>query len=123
MEKLWEDIYNKANKRKVETEEQLKTLLDEGVEIEAKHTGPFGENTGAKVIGFGKIKDLHKKMKGIEWVMDEEGYDEDAYIEDWLADNEEATVVVLDQLIGQGSCNFYTLDAYTVEDLDLWVKK
>lgn len=99
-------------------EKELRTLLDMGCNVYAGGTGPFGEDRGAKVVDFGKIKDLRNKLKGIEWIMDEEGYDGDA--EEWFADNGETTTVVLDQLIGQEPCNFYTLDAYTIEDLDLW---
>lgn len=120
--KLFEMVYRESSDdmEQVLDEKELKTLLDMGCTVYADGTGPYGEDEGAKVIGFGKVKDLRNKMKGIEWVMDEEGYDENATVDDWFADCEDVTVVVLDQVIGQEPCNWYTLDAYRVEDLDLW---
>lgn len=117
---LFEMVYREASGdlEQVTSEKELSTLLDMGCNVYAGGTGPFGEDRGAKVIDFGKIKDLRNKLKGIEWIMDEEGYDGDA--EEWIAGNGETTAVVLDQVIGQEPCNFYTLDAYTIEDLDLW---
>lgn len=103
---------------KVNTEGQLKKLLDKGVKVEAKHTGPFGENKGASVIAYGKMGDLRDKITGAEYIMEEEGgYDN---IEDWFADNEDTTIIVLDKIIGQSDVNWYTLDGYRVSDLDLW---
>ena len=99
-------------------EKELRTLLDMGCNVYADGTGPFGESRGAKVTDFGKVKDLRNKLKGIKWLAEEEGYDGDA--DEWIAGNGETTAVVLDQVIGQEPCNFYTLDAYTIEDLDLW---
>lgn len=121
--KLFEMVLHESTydgMEQVTNEKELKTLLDMGCNVYAHGTGPFGEDEDAKVIGFGKIKDLRNKLKGIEWTMDEEGYDANADVEEWFADNGETTAVVLDKSIGQEPCNFYTLDAYTVEDLDLW---
>lgn len=123
--KLFEMVYREAigDLEQVTSEKELKTLLDMGCTVYAGGTGPFGEDEGAKVIGFGNIKDLRNKIKNVEQMMDEEGYDEDATVDDWFTDWEDETVVVLDKTIGQGPYNFYTLDAYTVEDLDLWASK
>lgn len=121
--KLFEAVFKESapsNMTQVTDAEDLKNLLDAGVTVEAKHTGPFGEDKGATVIGFGKIKDLSDKLNGVEDVASEEGYDE---IEDWFADNEENIVIVLDQTIGQNSGNWYDLSGYNVSDLDLWVKE
>lgn len=123
--KLFEMVYREAigDLEQVTSEKELKTLLDTGCTVYARGTGPFGEDENAKVIGFGKVKDLRNKIKNVEQMMDEEGYDEDATVDDWFTDWEDETVVVLDKTIGQGPYNFYTLDAYTVEDLDLWASK
>lgn len=120
--KLFEMVYCESSDdmEQVLDEKELKTLLDMGCTVYADGTGPFGEDEGAKVIGFGNIKDLRNKIRNVEQMMDEEGYDEDAIVEDWFTDWEGETVVVLDKTIGQGPYNFYTLDAYRVEDLDLW---
>lgn len=117
--KLFEMVYRESigDLEQVTSEKELSTLLDMGCDVFADGTGPFGESRGAKVIGFGKVKDLRNKLKGIKWLAEEEGYDD---AEDWLAANGDATAIVLDQLIGQEPCNFYTLDAHTIEDLDLW---
>lgn len=97
-------------------EKELKTLLDMGVEVEAKHTGPFGENTGAKVIGFGTIKDYRDTLEGVEYLAEEDGYDD---IEEWLDHNENVTIAVISQPVGQSDTNFY-IDANNIEDLDFW---
>lgn len=117
--KLFEMVYREASGdlELVTSEKELSTLLDMGCNVYAGSTGPYGEDRGAKVTDFGKVKDLRNKLKGIKWTAEEEGYDNE---EEWFAANEDVTVVVLDQLIGQEPCNFYALDAYTVEDLDLW---
>ena len=114
-------VYREASDgmQQVTSEKELSTLLDMGCNVYSRGTGPFGEDQGAKVVGFGKVKDYHNKLKGIKWVADEEGYDSE---EEWLADNADTNVVVLDKLIGQEPCNWYALDAYTVEDLDLWAR-
>lgn len=119
--KLFEMVYREASgdMEQVTSEKELSTLLDMGCTVYADGTGPYGESRGAKVTDFGKVKDLRNKLKGIKWIADEEGY---ADAEEWLAANEDVTVIVLDQLIGQEPCNWYTLDAYTVEDLDLWAR-
>ena len=118
--KLFEMVYREASgdMEQVTSEKELNRLLDMGCTVYADGTGPYGESRGAKVTDFGKVKDLRNKLKGIKWIADEEGYDSE---EEWLAANEDVKVIVLDQLIGQEPCNWYTLDAYTVEDLDLWV--
>lgn len=117
--KLFEMIYRESanGMERVLDKKELKTLLDMGFNVYADGTGPFGESRGAKVTDFGKVKNLRNKLKGIKWLAEEEGYDD---VEEWLAANGEATAIVLDQLIGQEPCNFYTLDAHTIEDLDLW---
>ena len=117
--KHFETVYREAtgDMEQVTSEKELSTLLDKGCEVLAGGTGPFGEDRGAKVTDFGKVKDLRNKLKGIKWLAEEEGYDNE---EEWLAAYEDVTVVILDQLIGQEPCNFYALDAYGVEDLDLW---
>lgn len=118
---LYESTY--SGMEQVTSEKELKTLLDMGCTVYAGGTGPFGEDKGAKVTDFGKVKDLRNKMKGIEWVMDEEGYDEDADIGEWFADCGDVTVVVLDQVIGQEPCNWYDLSSHSISDLDLWTNK
>lgn len=120
--KLFEMVYRESadNMEQVLSEEELKTLLDMGCDVYARGTGPYGEDEGAKVVGFGEIKSLRDKIKNVEQIMDEEGYDEDATVEDYFNEWEGETVVVLDKTIGQGPYNFYTLDAYNVEDLELW---
>ena len=115
--KLFEAVLRESSKVQIKSEEQIKRLLDVDGSIEAKHTGPFGENEGAVVIGYGKIKDLRDMLKGIGEAASEEGYDT---AENWLADNEETSIVVLDKTIGQSGYNWYDLDSYSVEDLDLW---
>lgn len=117
--KLFEMVYREASGdlEQVTSEKELSTLLDMGCDVYADGTGPFGESRGAKVTDFGKVKNLRNKLKGIKWLAEEEGYDD---VEEWFAANGEATAIVLDQLIGQEPCNFYTLDAHTIEDLDLW---
>lgn len=104
----------------VTSEKELKTLLDMGCTVYARGTGPFGEDRGAKVIGFGDIKDFRNKIKNAEKIKNGEGYG-DATVDDWFTDNEGRIVVVLDQTIGQGPYNMYTLDPFYVKDFDLWV--
>lgn len=120
--KLFEMVYRESadDMEQVLSEEELKTLLDTGCDVYARGTGPFGEDEGAKVVGFGEIKSLRDKIKNVEQIMDEEGYDEDATVDDYFNEWEGETVVVLDKTVGQGPYNFYTLDAYNVEDLELW---
>jgi hypothetical protein len=108
----------RSNKSQVTDEKELKKLLDAGVETEAKGTGPLGDDEGATVINYGKVKDLRDELTGVKFVAKEEGYDD---IEDWLADNEETTIIVLDRLIGQSGVNWYDLNSYNVSELDLWV--
>lgn len=117
--KLFEMVYRdgRDSLEQVTSEKVLSRLLDMGCDVYANGTGPYGEDRGAKVTDFGKVKNLRNKLKGIKWLAEEEGYDNE---EEWLAANEDVTVIVLDQLIGQEPCNWYTLDAYGVEDLDLW---
>lgn len=117
--KLFEMVYREASGdlEQVTSEKVLSRLLDMGCDVYADGTGPFGESRGAKVTDFGKVKNLRNKLKGIKWLAEEEGYDD---VEEWFAANGEATAIVLDQLIGQEPCNFYTLDAHNIEDLDLW---
>ena len=117
--KLFEAVYRESNygMTQVETEEQLQALLDAGVEVEAHSTGPFGEDENAVVIGFGKMKDLRNMLEVDDEVLE---YDDYGSIDEFLDDNAEETVIVLDQKIGQSNNNYYTLDAYTVADLDLW---
>lgn len=120
---LFESVYRESNyyQSEVDSEDLLKALLDAGVKVEAKGTGPFGEDTGATVIGFGKIKDLRDELTGVEYAMNEEGgYDD---IEDWFADNEDTEVIVLDQSIGQSGCNWMDTNGFSAEDLDLWADK
>jgi hypothetical protein len=120
---LFESVYRESNyyQSEVDSEDLLKALLDAGVKVEAKGTGPFGEDTGATVIGFGKIKDLRDELTGVEYAMNEEGgYDD---IEDWFADNENTEVIVLDQPIGQSGCNWMDTNGFSAEDLDLWADK
>lgn len=118
---LFEAVYRESmvGMSEVETKEQLQALLDADIEVEAKHTGPFGEDMGAVVIGFGELKDFRRELfrDGVEDAASEEGYDD---VEDWFADNGNSKIIVLDQPIGQSDCNWYTLDAYSVADLDLW---
>lgn len=120
--KLFEMIYRESanGMERVLDKKELKTLLDMGFNVYAGGTGPFGEDRGAKVVGLGEIKSLHNKIKNVKQIMNEEGYDEDATVEDFFNDWEGEEVVVLDQTIGQGPYNFYSLDSYTIEDLDLW---
>lgn len=117
--KLFEMVYRegRGGLEQITSEKVLSRLLDMGRDVYANGTGPFGEDRGAKVTDFGKVKNLRNKLKGIKWLAEEEGYDD---AEEWIAANGEATAIVLDQLIGQEPCNFYTLDAHTIEDLDLW---
>lgn len=117
--KLFEAVYRESNygMSEVETEEQLQALLDADVEVEAHGTGPFGEDKGATVIGFGKIKDLRDMMEVDPEVLE---YDDYESIDEFLNDSAEETVIVLSDTIGQSNNNYYTLDAYTVADLDLW---
>ena len=115
--KLFEAILQESGKVRIKSEEQIKRLLDVDGLIEARHTGPFGEDMNAVVIGYGKVKDLYDELKGVGEAASEEGYDS---AEDWLADNEETSVVVLDKTIGQSGYNWFDLDSYSVEDLDLW---
>ena len=107
--KLFEAVYRESNygMSEVETEEQLKTLFDAGVEIEAHHTGPFGEDTGAVVVGVGTVADLRDE------IIDDEGE-----LDEYMEDDDE--VVVISERIGQGGGNWYDLGSYNVSDLDLW---
>lgn len=120
--KLFEMVYREStgDMEQVLDEKELRTLLDMGCNVYADGTGPFGESRGAKVIGIGEIKSLRDKIKNVKQIMDEEGYDEDATVEDFFNEWEGEEVVVLDQTIGQGPYNFYSLDSYNIEDLDLW---
>ena len=115
--KLFEAILQESGKVRIKSEEQIKRLLDVDGLIEARHTGPFGEDINAVVIGYGKVKDFYNELSGIKEAALEEGYDN---VEDWLADNEETSVIVLDRTVGQSGYNWYDLDSYSVEDLDLW---
>lgn len=122
--KLFEAVLQESEyyQSEVETEEQLKALLCNGVTVEAKHTGPFGEDMGATVIGFGELKDFRRELfrDGVEDAASEEDYDD---VEDWFADNGKNIVVVLDQPIGQGDCNWYDLSGHSISDLNLWANK
>lgn len=120
--KLFESVYRESNyyQSEVDSEDLLKALLDAGVKVEAKGTGPFGEDEGTTVIGFGKIKDLRDMLEVDPEVLE---YDDYESIDDFLDDSAEDTVIVLDDTIGQSNNNYYTLDAYSVADLDLWADK
>ena len=106
--KLFEAVYRESNygMSEVETKEQLQALLDAGVKVEAHGTGPFGEDEGATVIGFGKIKDLRDMMEVDPEVLE---YDDYGSIDEFLDDSAEETVSVLDDTIGQSNNNYYTL--------------
>lgn len=110
----------------VTSEKELKTLLDMGCDVYARGTGPFGEDENAKVVCIGKVKDIHHRLSGLDFIIEQEGFDEeeddeDEWIERWIEKNGEATAVVIDKSIGQEPCNFYTLDAWNIKDCDLWV--
>jgi hypothetical protein len=120
--KLFEMVYRESTGglEQVLDEKELRALLNMGCNVYADSTGGYGESRGAKVVGIGEIKSLRDKIKNVKQIMDEEGYDEDATVEDFFNDWEGEEVVVLDQTIGQGPYNFYSLDSYSIEDLDLW---
>lgn len=110
----------------ITSEKELKTLLDMGCTVYARNTGPFGEDENAKVVCIGKVKDIHHRLNGLDFIIEQEGFDEeeddeDEWIERWIEKNGEATAIVIDKSIGQEPCNFYTLDAWDIRDCDLWV--
>lgn len=127
-DKLFESIMNESQYAPIElenhgvqlkTEEELKKALDADVEVQAMHTGPFGENEGAVVIYFGKLNNCDKNFLSF----DSDWLSEYGDKEELLEDNGEEDVIVLDKAIGQSNGNFYVQDAYTIEDRELFVSQ
>lgn len=118
--KLFEMVLHESEDKlqQVTNEKELSTLLNMGCTVYAHHTGPFGENTGARVIGFGKVKDLRDELNGVEDIMEEDLVEYESS-EDWLDANEDMTVVALNKPIGQSRCTFY-VDADNIDELELW---
>ena len=106
---------NKISYVQVETEDQLTKLMENKIPVIALHTGPFGENEKAFVQKFEKVNLIPQYMINIDEDFEEDDSD------DFFESDEK--IILLNKNIGQTSCNFYSLDAYTVADHDLYVNE
>lgn len=120
--RLFERLVEKIDEEKIvkiTSEDQLVEMLSI-VDVHADHTGPFGENKGALVTAFDTVNKVFSKMDVTDSWLDENGFEDE---DDFLDAYGDVTAVVLDSPIGQSGGNFYLLDAFSVEDLDLYYYK
>lgn len=110
------ESFNEASDIKLTSLEQIRKCLDAEVEVYIDDIGPFGEGT-ARVIDTTINTDTAEFDQ--DTLSDFDYSDEDEFWE-----NEDgAEAIVIDKNWGQSGCNFQMLDAYTVEDFDIYVDK
>lgn len=110
------ESFNEASDVKLTSLEQIRKCLDADVEVYIDDIGPFGEGT-ARVI------DTTINTDTAEFDQDTlSDFDYSDEAEFW--ENEDgAEAIVIDKSWGQSGCNFQELDAYSVDDFDVYVDK
>ena len=110
------ESFNESRHVKLTSLEQIRKCLDAGIDVYIDDIGPFGEGT-AHVI------DTTINTNTAEFDQDTLS-DFDYSDEDEFWENEDgAEAIVIDESWGQSGCNFQELDAYSVDDFDVYVYK
>lgn len=111
-----EESFNDTSDIKLTSIEQIEQCFDKGVTVFIDGIGPFGEGT-ATVI------DTRISTDSVEldaYTLSDMDYS-DEY--EFFENEDGSPAIVIDDCWGQTGCNFRILDACSVEDFDIYVKR